>query len=255
MSIYAVNSKEPIAAWIPSLDTAGNGTTTLTDLVGSNNGTLTNFALTGSTSNWVADTDAGGVRALDSDGNNDYTATGFAGGTRTSMSLSVWCKINSSLSNKAIFGWWTGNNGIFLQTGISNGTQILVLSGNGGNYAQSPVSSFVASAWHHIVMAYDGSQATDAQKLVMHIDGSQQSLTFNSAIPSSVALSTGTLSIADVGALGRYWPGRIDDMRVFSEPLSGSDVSYLYNSGAGRGRVAATGKSRRRRQSVSGGVL
>ena len=43
MTIYAVNGKEPVAAWIPSLDTAGNGTTTLTDLVGSNNGTLTNM--------------------------------------------------------------------------------------------------------------------------------------------------------------------------------------------------------------------
>ena len=43
MSLYAVNGKEPVAAWIPSLDTAGNGTTTLTDLVGSNNGTLTNM--------------------------------------------------------------------------------------------------------------------------------------------------------------------------------------------------------------------
>jgi hypothetical protein len=47
----------------------------------------------------------------------------------------------------------------------------------------------------------------------------------------------------------------MDDIRIWHQSLDLSDAAYLYNSGSGRGRVAVFGESRRRRQSVSGGVL
>jgi hypothetical protein len=58
----AVNGKMPIVAWIPSRDDAGNGTTTLNDL---GNNSVDGSFVGLPTSAWVANTDAGGVRALD----------------------------------------------------------------------------------------------------------------------------------------------------------------------------------------------
>ena len=89
----AVNGKTPVSAWVPSRDTAGNSTTTLTDLSsGENNGTLTNMAVPAN--NWVADTDAGGVRALEFDGSNDYVALGSGAALSITgeMAISCWYK-------------------------------------------------------------------------------------------------------------------------------------------------------------------
>lgn len=109
MSIYAVNGKEPIAAWIPSLDTAGNGTTTLTDLVGSNHGTLTNMD---AATDWVADTGAGGVRALDFDGVNDHVVFSPPAFSSTA-SFSLWVKpaTNFGTSGKGLFDTRPNNFG------------------------------------------------------------------------------------------------------------------------------------------------
>ena len=66
-----------LAWWCPSLDETGNGTTTLYDLVGSVNGTLTNMD---ASTDWVADTASGGVRCLDFDGTNDFIDYGATPG-------------------------------------------------------------------------------------------------------------------------------------------------------------------------------
>jgi hypothetical protein len=80
----------PVAAWCPSLDTAGNGTTTLTDLVGGSNGTLTNMV---PASDWTDD--GSGLWSLDFDGSNDYVAlsSGVALGTLHSVSEWVYCGV------------------------------------------------------------------------------------------------------------------------------------------------------------------
>ena len=129
MSLYAVNGKEQIAAWIPSLDTAGNGTTTLTDLVGSNDGTLTNM----DAADWVADTDAGGVRALDFDGTNDRVI-GALGAHQTALnsnvfSVSIWGFVRSFASFPVLWVVQSVSNNDSGLVEINNtGTQIYAKS-------------------------------------------------------------------------------------------------------------------------------
>jgi hypothetical protein len=121
MGLYDVNGKVPVSAWIPSKDDSGNGTTTLNDLVGSNNGTLTNFALTGSTSNWVADTNAGGIRAIDCDITNDFVAVTVA--SYSDFMLSLWI-------NPTAFGGlpvWFGLGSFWI--GLSSSKAAVSISG------------------------------------------------------------------------------------------------------------------------------
>jgi hypothetical protein len=240
-SIYSVNGKEPIAAWIPSLDDAGNGTTTLTDLVGDRNGTLTNFALTGSTSNWVADTGSGGVRALVTDGTNDYVSmgTGFATFSASlPFSVSAWVK--TTKSTQIVVSKWgrLTANGWMLYIDSGKIRWGLLTSIGQGRYIRSTGASVNDGAWHQITATYDGSDTIAGLKI--YADGSLHT--------SATVVDNGVGVLADndfrlgitsgtVDA-GGFFAGSLDDIRVFDSATDLADAQYLYNSGSGRGRTA-----------------
>ncbi len=252
MSNYAVNSKEPIAAWIPSRDTAGNGTTTLTDLVGSNTGTLTNMD---AATDWVADTDSGGVRALDFDGINDCVrcGKGLNASLLGEMAISGWFKFRNRGSVNGFLGNGAsgGSSGFAFEIGRT--ANKLGWLQNSNTIDAVSTGTITDANWHHIVIVRTGS--TGAWTITLWIDNASSSHS-TSANPDPV-FKNGQFTI---GRYGDYTGGFnssciADDIRVFNQSLDSSDVSYLYNSGSSRCRSPVTGESRRRRQSVSGGVL
>jgi hypothetical protein len=261
MSIYAVNSKEPIAAWIPSLDTAGNGTTTLNDLIGAKHATLTNFAMAGSTSNWVADTDAGGVRALDFDNSDDYADIGAVDVLPSSgaLGLSWWEKITSSA------GTWqsrfrfriAGATRSFLlfRSSHVNFERIAWIGRDSGNYIRASAAPTVATSvgtWRHFLLTATSFISETPGDWTLYVDGSSQALTSGGGA-SGFGNAASRIGLDGLG--DDPTNARLDDIRVWTQLLDSADVSYLYNSGSGRGRIPVTGESRRRRQSASGGVL
>ena len=261
MSVYAVNSKEPIAAWIPSLDTAGNGTTTLNDLIGSKHATLTNFALTGSTSNWVADTDAGGVRALDFDNSNDYADIGAVDVLPSSGALGLsWWEKHTSVS-----GTWqsrfrfriAGATRSFLLFRSTAPTfeRVSWIGKSSGTYLRASTAPTIADSvgvWKHFVLTGASFVSDTTSDWTLWVDGVAQTLILGGGA-SSFGNAASRIGLDGLG--DDPTNARLDDIRVWTQSLDTSDVSYLYNSGSGRGRIPVTGESRRRRPSVSGGVL
>jgi hypothetical protein len=218
MTIYAVNGKEPVAAWIPSLDTAGNGTTTLTDLVGSNNGTLTNMD---AATDWVADTDAGGVRALDFDGVNDRVSLGSAIVLSAPFTVSVWAEIYST-GNTTLLGDNTTTNSFFLSS-FSSRVRARTVS---GVQVQSAIITS-NTGWHHIMAVCNA-----ANLVTLYVDGSS---TGTPATATSPATNISTIGCAS--QINQFIAMRTDDIRIFTAALDATDIAYLYNSGNGRGRV------------------
>ena len=223
MSIYAVNGKEPVAAWIPSLDTAGNGTTTLTDLVGSANGTLTNMD---AATDWVVDTDAGGVRALDFDGSNDYVTFGNVHNLTTTRTLSLWVYSRSStgtlLSHRTVgttWDWYFGTSRPSLYQGGS------------GSDIETADTTITLNEWTHLACVLNGG--TVYWYLNGVADGSD-------AMYTSLGTST-ALTLGRFGS-GRYLNGLVDDIRIWDQALDSTDITDLYASGFGRGiTFGATG--------------
>lgn len=236
MSRFAVNGKVPINVWCPSRDDAGNGTTTLNDLAGTNHGTLTNFALTGSTSNWVSDTGAGGIRALDFDGTNDFVVTGLTS-LSTAYTFSCWVKTTSLSGNGAAFAIRSTSvvAPIVMQVDRNNSVFRFIMRDDSGILAQATGANVaVVNQWHHLVAI------RNANNLSLYVDGALYGT-------ASASFGTITVSAQDLGAIRggsptrtAYWVGRLDDARLFDVSLDASDVAYLYNSGAGRGRLAPT---------------
>lgn len=234
MSIYAVNGKEPIAAWIPSLDDTGNGTSTLTDLIGSVDGTLTDMD---ASTDWVSDTGAGGIRALDFDGTNDYIAFSSAAFSfSSSASLTMWVKLNTATP---AIGEVTGLVNTRSSTGgasnhypFTNGLIYLNVFRDARVDAISPSGSIARTDWHLVSVTTDGTNWVLRQNTtILTTATAEGSVTFNNG--------NFRLGMSNQGGMNIYLQGRLDDIRLFDVALDSSDISYLYNSGTGRGITAA----------------
>jgi hypothetical protein len=228
----SVNGKTPIACWCPSKDTAGNGTTTLTDLAGSNNGTLTNMD---ATTDWVADTGSGGVRALDFDGVNDCVrcGTGLNTSLLSAITISGWFKFRNRSSVNVPFSNLSaaGQNGLALEIGRT--ANKLTWLQNSSTVDATSTGTITDANWHHVVVVRTGS--TGSWTIKFYIDNTSSSHS-TSANPVSAA-SNGQFTIARYGDFTGGFNSSciVDDLRIWNQGLDDTDVSHLWNSGAGRG--------------------
>ena len=222
MSIYAVNGKEPVAAWIPSLDTAGNGTTTLTDLTGNGyDGTLTNMD---AATDWVADTDAGGVRALDFDGVNDRIVIPEI--TLAGDFTLAWWQYKRNTSLGLVFSDVSAN---FISSFQSNSATLMQARlDSTGVFATVPTQ--LVNVWQHFAFVRAGVTGT---------------FFVNSVAANSIAVSSGSTTWTTIAArAGGTFPMNtlLDHLLAFDEALGSTDITDLYASGFGRGiTFGATG--------------
>ena len=232
MSVYAVNGKEPVAAWIPSLDTAGNGTTTLTDLVGSNDGTLTNMV---AGSDWVANTDNGGVRALDFDGSNDNISIPDQSSHKpAAITVSVWAIRRTTAPGEIVFKQNTRTGRFEAYAILANSGNFQFVVSNAAGTQAIITQSASADVWTHLALTFD--QPT----MKGYVNGS---LVGTLTHDHPIDYGTNPLSIGRSTQSPFFFPfdGLVDDVRIWDSALDSSDISYLYDSGTGRGIVAPTG--------------
>jgi hypothetical protein len=92
------------------------------------------------------------------------------------------------------------------------------------------------SAWHHIVVIFDGSQTGDANRLKMYADGSQLTLSVAAgAVPAALQADGADFNLGKFGGgLTFYMNGRIDEVGIWSKALTSGEVAELYNAGAGK---------------------
>lgn len=206
-----------VAWWCPSLDDAGNGGSTLNDLIGSNDITLTNME----SGDWIADTGSGGVRALDFDGSNDYGAAGTSATFSPSpFSLSFWMKCNATpaafdgVLGRMSSSAWTDGWGVFWV----NSTQLRFWV-NQYNTRYAAVTVALPTAWNHICCTWETGVAP---KIYLNTAAGSSSGT----APTS---QTGTTTPFEIG---RHQPninlnGRLDDIRIFDKVVSGGEMTSL----------------------------
>lgn len=250
MSIYSVNGKEPIAAWIESLDPESVISSKATDLVGANHGTLTNMDLTADPDTARrSDTASGGVRALVSDGVNDRVDFGnnFSFERTESFSVSMWTKFTSTaanvplltkLQNSPPFRGWSIE-------GDAGKVRLYFISTFGSSYIQKYSGASVNSGdWNHIVVTYDGSSSSSGVNFYVNGLLSNGSTMANNLTTTTISSVSMQLFARDAQLNASV---RSDDVRIFDQVLDLTDAEYLYANGFGRGIVAAaTGKKRPR---------
>jgi hypothetical protein len=188
-------------------------------------------------SDWV--TGKVGAYALDFDGSNDWVNAG----TSTSLdmgtgdySVSAWVKTPGGHGGgEGILIMSGGNtstvNGIWFAMLDSNDSPAVWVS-NGSSYVVNQFGGSQAiqdNAWHHVAWVWDRDVGNR-----MYIDGALN--TSNTVINSNNIITDHTFIIGGrdpgEGVTGKFI-GSIDDVRVYKRALSATEVSALYNGGAG----------------------
>ena len=176
--------------------------------------------------------------SVDFDGTNDYVATTYKpSSSATALSISYWMKSTSYAGGVAPFSveGYPNYEKVFRVNFNSLGNFFISVAAGGNPYNNTSNSAtntptqginLFDGNWHHVVGTLNG------QSIKVYADG----------VEEFTATSTVTYAGGDqtypyyIGMLGNGYPsyymdGKLDEVSVFENELSASDVTAIYNSG------------------------
>jgi len=200
------------------------------DALGNYNGTLVNGATYGS-----------GIinQGFSLDGVNDYVDLGnnFDNDGTQAQSFSLWVKLNT-LSTFAFVSKMNHSipfNGWAVQLVGSKANLVFSNNATGGLYAQTENTQVLTTnTWYHIVATYDGSKSASGIKI--YIDGSigTQNIIKDTLSTNSTSSTGIKATISSRNGSSIFTNGIIDEVGIWDRELTASEVTELYNSGAGK---------------------
>ncbi len=176
----------------------------------------------------------------------DAADLSFGNGTVDSpFSISAWVFVQTGtgLTQMILTKWDTATKGEWALTIDASDSLRLVLrdeSASAGTNTVRYSNDALTSGWHFVAATYTGQStagATAADLITLYIDGSSVSATsINNASYDAMENLTAKVAIGAYylsGSLSLYYQDKIDNVVVFDIEITASDVSALYNSGAG----------------------
>jgi len=165
------------------------------------------------------------------DGTNDYIMTNFNPSGYTNFTYSAWIKQTTTNSqtvwwdfgsggNKPRFYSWTGNIAYFQ---IASST----------NYAtkSSWNSGISDNTWFNLTVTFNGNSSSNADKLKVYINSSQQSLSFNGTIESVMPTNSQDVAFGImVSTLNYDFNGNMGPIQMYNSTLSANEVLHNYNA-------------------------
>jgi len=173
--------------------------------------------------------------ALDFDGTDDkVSANGVATELASSnlpLSVSAWVYPDDGTSEQLVFGFYKNS-------AFANGPSVLY----GGAdlkfsyYDQTPIydnssSTYAINNWHHVVLTIGSDQDG-----VLYVNGSSAA-TFSGAHNSggldmfSIAMDYDSTEDDTAASASKYFDGKIDEVAVWNDELTSTEVTAIYNSG------------------------
>lgn len=165
------------------------------------------------------------------DGMDDYVNCGSLSNLQnaTEYSISSWFKTPLNNQYQVIYSWFDGADGYLQLLLIDDGSFLVYNYRTSQAWGLSATGLVSANTWYNGLVVFDGSGATNADRLKLYINGSLITLTFTGTIPTQ----TGTMLQnrfhlgAYVTILGAYtWAleGNIDEVSIFDSAISIGDV-------------------------------
>ena len=175
-------------------------------------------------------------KSIDFDGTDDFINAGrmsFLNGL-SALSVSTWINAEQVSTNKGIFSIFIDTNNQLYFKFTNHNKLFGAVESSGDNVIISSDSAVLTSSnvnqWHHIVFVYDGSQASNDNRIKFYFNGSLVA----STITNTVASTTGDFSSTDVH-IGKHrteeWNGKKCDVAIWDTVLNANTVASIYNSG------------------------
>jgi hypothetical protein len=89
------------------------------------------------------------------------------------------------------------------------------------------ISKAGISGWNHLALVFDGTQSTNATRLKMYFNGTQETLSFSGTIPATTRDNAGVELLRINRYLNSFGNGSYAELGVWQEPLSNADVAAL----------------------------
>ena len=159
-------------------------------------------------------------QAIQFDGLDDYVDCGTAPALdiRDAITISCWIKVAAFTKNwEAILA--KGDNSYRMSRSATTGNSVH-FGCNGPTGGNLDANAIVTdNNWHHVACVYDGVNK------IVYIDGREDARV---ASTGQIALSTNALWIGNnSGSTARQLGGLVDDVRIYSRPLSAAEVAGM----------------------------
>lgn len=155
-------------------------------------------------------------KALSFNGSSQYVSGSLSGMSSTQISFCSWANKSSNPGTfTQTIGASSGSSGLYVNSSGNIFSQISFVSA--GNQGTASVS--MPSGWHHYCLTW-----SSGSPLSLYVDGVLSQSTGN--ITDTLNATTG-FWIARY-ASGTYFPGSIDDARVYNRALTAAEVAGLY---------------------------
>jgi hypothetical protein len=128
--------------------------------------------------------------------------------------LSIWLKRGELSTEQNIFGARSSGANQLLICRLDAGNNLIIFARNSSSTTVADYATAAVfrdpSAWYHIVVAIDTTQATSANRLIIYINGTQQTLTTTTAVPQNTDLTVNSIIEHGIGfhpTTGEYVDG------------------------------------------------
>lgn len=141
------------------------------------------------------------------------------------LAISAWIKPATVSGQQAIVSKWVGMQSQDQYLLMLNGNKVMMAVGN-ASFSASGVSgnvSLTAGNWYHIVATWDTTGTHS-----IYVNGVLDVNTVNTSFKKINSTSSTSLTIGTQAFTSRFFNGSIDDVKLYSQKLSLSDIQSLY---------------------------
>jgi hypothetical protein len=167
-------------------------------------------------------------------GNDEYFDRDQIPGLEETMSISLFLKtIDSGRGDIIAGGVSTVSNGWALECNVFGAGDVnFFLGANYTIYSRTATGKMTNGDWTHIVITYDGTEATENDRPNIWVNGVDESLTHVGTPPAELQVGN---DFRVASSLNRSADALIDLTGVWDRVLTSDEISDLRNSGAGLG--------------------
>ncbi len=152
----------------------------------------------------------------------------------SALTVMGWLDQNSvpaSDNNRWVFKYIDDDN--FLNIYAATNGDFIFYVESGGAVATGKFSlsgSVSADEMFYVAVVYDGTQADNASRMIIYLNGVQQTLSFVGTIPATMPNLAGAILFLGYTNVNT-WNGKMDEVRLYSRALSANEVMAWYLKG------------------------
>jgi len=159
---------------------------------------------------------------------------------KSKLSISFWVNLPDASEINRITGKYGGSLTKWLGVTCASNKVSFVVSNIGSSLAYAETSAVLSNnTWHHVVCAFDGTQATATDRIKIYVDNTDEALNFNNTLPTStydftLEPTNPTWYLGQVGLqLGNNeLRGKLNEYAIYSDvALTDLEVNEIYNGG------------------------